>query len=363
MVFLSQNKMNHSFFPKKTLGQEPSLAVVKNAVFVDVGGTGDCGFRSIAAGIIDNFLNQPSSMRGEMLKQVLMNHFKYFPHHRITMPGLVKPADRMDQLIKAKKNNMGELVQTLAYTLRQMAVDELCAHPECYRGAFVKEHEQTSPENMRKASTWIDESSIAALSNALQMPVEVLIGDPQHSLRKRLRYNESATNPPVEMRLQGGHYIPRLVSGERFGLVRHQTAREVQPQVDSNRVDPSLPDILIKIAAEDKRLIAAFDTTYNRLAFMVANGELSKADLLSIYIRGMSESDYLSKRATHAGVEHGHQDFFNLISSAEKGEPRWVGSHQEMTDELIHAISRAISIGHMSEEVIDKKDAAQHSAP
>ena len=354
MAFTSSNKVDHGFFPKKTSINAVSMPVAKKSVFLDVGGNGDCGFRAIAAGIIDNFLEQSSHLRGDLLKKVLDAHFNYFPQQKTLMPGLVKPADRMAQLIRTTR--MGELVQSLAYTLRQMAVDELCANPENYRGAFVTQHENTSPETMRQPTIWIDESSIAALSNALDLPVNVVLGDHYQTLRKRLRYNEAAANPPVEIRLQGEHYIPRLVHSDRFSLVKTQTDKVLQPHVSAGVDDPSLSDILAKIAAEDKRLVLSFEATCNRLNFMVANGELSQDDLLSIYIGGMDHSDYLSNRAKHASVEHGNQDFFNLIINAQKGNGQFTGSNvPKMTDELIHAISRAISIGHMSDEVIDKK--------
>lgn len=354
------NTVKHTFFPATKVAIAGSTEDLKKPVFVDVGGTGDCGFRSIAAGIIDNFLNQPMKMRGDLLKQVLTHHFKYFPQHRITMPGLITPVDRMDQLIRT--THMGELVQTFAYTLRQMAVDELCLHPEYYRGAFVTEHEETSPAVMRQPTTWIDESSIAALSNTLQMPVDVFIGA-NHTLRKRLRYNEDAINPGVVIRLQGAHYIPSVHSSDRFALVKSQTQRVLKPQVDVNEADPSLADILTKIAAEDQRLITVFDATCHRLKFMVANGELSKENLFSIYIKGMSHSDYLSNRAKHASVEHGHQQFFNLITHGQTGKDTFSVLDDQMTDELIHAISRAISIGHMSDESLDIQTSPQHLAP
>ena len=191
-------------------------------------------------------------------------------------------------------------------------------------------------------------------------PVDVLLGDNNHTLRKRLRYNEDLVNPAVTMRLQGDHYIPFVLNSERFGLVKSQTERVLQSQVDHKVVDPSLSDILIKIAAEDKRLIMAFEATYHRLTFMVANEELSKDDLLAIYIKGMGTSDYLSKRSKHASVEHGHQDFFNLILNAQKGETSVMAlDDRQNVNELIHAISRAISIGHMSDDMIDKKSNLQ----
>ena len=345
MAVESRNIINPNiFFPPRISGQ----AVDKKPTFVDVGGTGDCGFRSVAAGFIDYFLIQPSRLSDDLLARVLRNHFKYFPKHRASVASII-PSESMEQLIRIHR--MSELVQTFAYTLRQMTVDDLCAHPELYRGAFIQAHEETSPEKMRQATTWIDESSIAALSKTLEIPIDVVCGE----VRKRLRYNEDLAKPSVVIRLQGAHYMPCLIHHERFTLVQSQAIRLVQPQADAQRHDPSLSAILTKIAAEDKRLIKAFDATYHRLTFMLANQELDKDDLLAIYIKFIPTSDYLSNRAKHAGIEHGHQDFFNLIMNAQKGDASWTRQgHMQMTHELVHAISRAISIGHLSEDVIDQ---------
>lgn len=345
-----RKKITPTFFPTTSVGLGNGAEKDLTPQFVDVGGTGDCGFRSLAAGFIDNFLTQPSKIRASLLKQVLDHHFRYFPEYKTSIPGT--PEDKMARLIKAGR--MGELVHMLAYTFRQIAVDELCRHPEYYRGAFVQDHEQTSPAEMRLASTWIDESSIAAFSNALQMPVDVLLGDNPDTLRKRLRYNRDADNQSVTMRLRGAHYIPRLVNHERFSLVKSQIFCRLQPEVDKLGIDPSLPEILIKINAEDRRLLASFEQTKNRLTWMVSNGELSKLDLLAIYIKGMGTSDYLSNRAKHASIEHGSQHFFNLICNAQKDSPAL--DEIQKTDELalIHALSRAISIGHLSEDMLDQ---------
>ena len=168
----SQRFINHSFFLSPGIASEVLSKVGAKRVFVDVGGNGDCGFRAIAAGLLDYFLMHPR-MNGELLNKVLSSHFSYFPTHRTTMPGLVKASERMERLIKQVR--MTELLPAMAYTLRQLAVTELCENPALYRGAFIDRHETTTPEEMRKPTTWIDESSIAALARALAMPIEVQI--------------------------------------------------------------------------------------------------------------------------------------------------------------------------------------------
>jgi hypothetical protein len=323
----------------------------KEAVFVDVGGTGDCGFRSVAAGLIDNFITHPSVFPVELLKQVLEAHFNYFPKHRTDLPGLVKPSDRMNQLII--NLSMGELVQSMAYTLRQLAVGELCRHPELYRGAFVNGHEQTSPDEMRKPSTWIDESSIAALANVLNMPIEVIVAHREDALSMRLHYNPQAENLSVAVKLQGCHYIPRVIASERFNRAKSQTVHLLPVVRESTVNDPTLPEILERIAKDDRNLVRVFEDTSKNLALKVKMGDLSQDDLLTMYVNAMGDSDYLAGRVNYVGIEHGNQDFFNAVFQSQAGfksSLQLTGTTDSLTDELVHALARAVSIGQMNPE-------------
>ena len=350
MPLTSPRYVNHGFFSNP--GSTTADRLHKKPVFVDVGGNGDCGFRAVAACLIDGFLQRPRAY-GELFSKVLASHFNYFPAHRTTLPGLVTPIDRVQQIIKQVR--MGDLLQYLAYTLRQIAVTEMCAHPELYRGAFVERNEGTAPETMRKPTSWIDESSIAALAKGLGFPIEVQVAERGKILPMRLRYNDVGVGKPkVVMKLQDGHYTPRVSSVERFNTVRSQPVRELHPVTNSLTPDPSLVDIHAAIAAADERLVLAFEQAYDRLAVMVAVGELNKDDLLAMYVKNMTNSDYLAGRVACINAEHGTQHFFDAIIRVQRGLQKGAlpadDNDQYIIDELIHALARAISIGQMSAE-------------
>ena len=350
-----QKKNQNWFFNSQPDHAVAPATLDKKPVFVDVGGNGDCGFRAVAAGIIDHFLMHPRLMNNDFLKKILDLHFGYFPEHRTTMPGLVTAAERMLQLTKQLR--MNTLIQTLSYSLRQMAVNELCAHPDVYRGAFIHQNEHTTPEQMRKASTWIDESSIAALANALAMPIEVHVVERVKTLPMRLVYNATAKGaPPVVIQLQSGHYVPRVTLGERFTSVLSQPVRGLLPVMDHVKQDQGMADIFAIIALEDERLLKTFETTYKKLSTMVAAHEFGKNDLLDAYVTGISCSDYLEGRTTCVSIEQGSQHFFDTISRAKAGFANATNpadDHEKaITNELIHALARAVSIGQMSEDHI-----------
>lgn len=338
---------SHSFFRGAQAAASKSL---KEPVFVNVGGNGDCGFRSVAAGFLDYFLANPR-MSSDLLNKVLTAHFKYFPAHRTMLPGLITPTERMQQLIKDVR--MSELIPALAYTFRQLAVTEMCAHPELYRGAFVDRNEGTAPAEMRKATTWIDEVSILALANVLKMPIQVHVVEHAKPLPLCLAYNADAKEPPVVIKLEGNHYIPRVKAAERFTGTATQSPRTNEAVVHA---DPDLDTIRAAIKAADQQMITVFEETHHRLATMVLAGELSKSDLLAMYVNGMANSDYLRGRIACVGIEHGNQDFFNAIMSTKPGKSRDVLPTTKHDDrivaELIHAIARAVSIGQMNEEAV-----------
>ncbi len=358
------------FFGHSNLVSMTPETEVNKSVFVDVGGNGDCGFRAVAAGLIDSFLVHPRG-NGQWLTKVLANHFSYFPEQRTKLPGLVTAAERMQHLINHRHLSMRELLQTMAYTLRQMAVTELCTHPALYRGAFVDRNEKTTPNDMREPTTWIDESSIAALAKALAMSIEVRVIERGKTLPMRLMYNHQGEgHPSLVMQLQDHHYKPRVTLSERFSAVSSPVVRDVCPVTNALPNDPSLSDIHAAIAAEDMRLVTEFKETYHRLAIMVAAGELNKNDLLAMYATNMANSDYLCGRVAHVGVEHGNQQFFDAILRTQRGIHQAVlpagEHHQDIVNELIHAIARAITIGQMNADDVfaridETKEAGSHS--
>ena len=317
--------------------------------FVDVGGNGDCGFRAVAAGLIDHVLTHPHAMPSSLLNTLLEQYVRYYPNKKPTLPGLVTPLERMQQLIKQMR--MRELIETLAYALRQLAVDELRAHPEQYPGAFIHMHEGTSPRQMEQATTWIDETSIAALANKLDIPIEVQVYERLKTLPLKRNYNVDSKNPPVVMKLENAHYMPRLVLAERFSMAYQQPLSLWQSEVEVD--DPSFDDVLAKTIEVDKRIVTTFEETYNKLSVMVSDGELNKEDLLSLYISSMNNSDYLQGRIAHVGLEHGNQDFFDAIYRQSGKQPsNGLVNDSSIIPELIHALSRAISIGQMSESAV-----------
>lgn len=340
-----------SFFSTPKM-KASTASIQKKVAFVNVGGNGDCGFRSVAAGFLDNFIAQ-NRVKNDVLAKVLKKHFQLFPSHCTHVAGLVTPSERMQMLLD--KISTPELIPSLGFTLRQLAVDELVANPSKYRGAFTNINEGTSPESMRKENTWIDESAIAAIAQVLQTPIKVKVVQADRELPYSLNYNEQGTNPKIVVQLQNKHYVPRVANVERFSKATSLAARNIAPQSIEN-TDKSIEQILKEIAEDDKRINSEFEANKTRLTTMVFAGELNKKDLVTLYVNGMNNSDYLQGRTKYVGIEHGNQHFFETLRAAQKGQevvsPQKGTYDEQVVAALIGGIARAVSIGQMDPNVV-----------
>jgi hypothetical protein len=357
------------FFTRQLGVVKPSVKPSSESSFENVGGTGDCGFRAVAVCLMDDYLFKKNLANQQILTHLLARYFEYFPHPQ---PFGRSTKERLESMVRSPLA-MAECTRRLAYVLRQIAVDELCAHPEKYRGAFVSFEgndrnqgvdKETAPECMRQETTWIDESAIAALSNALgQLPIEVQVAANNKELPMRLQYNVSSNEPPaVVMQLQNGHYMPRVSQPSRFMNISEQQ-RNMGPLQPQLRVVTDLPlsAILVKIAAEDQRLLEKFTHTVNQLTSSVLAGEVTKEELLEIYVKSMAKSDYLQGRVKYVGLEHGNQHFFEAIESAKPGAKIKAvklasdSYDKQVITELVHAVARAISIGQLDPAMVFAK--------
>ena len=306
------------------------------AHFVDVGGNGDCGFRAIAAGILDV---EGQGIR--LLKQILSRHFNYFPGHQAKVSLTQTPEEQLRVL--SSRIRLSELLPAMAYTLRQLAVDELCKNPDKYRGAFVSLHEGTTPEKMRQRGTWIDESSIAALARCIGIPVIVLVMERKQELPLRLTYGGPSEEKPITIKLSHGHYMPRVVS-TRFDQLQAQPSPVLEPTIpaDSGEKDPSMDEILAKIAKADQFLIEEYRRVRGIISAAIAAGELDKNSLMSMYINSIPTSDYLEGR-------------HDLRAAARQFEANGFELSGRVEEELAHALTQAIVHGQVDIEQINNQ--------
>jgi hypothetical protein len=334
--------IKHHFFPITVT--TPSF--LKNtsapqAGFTDVGDKKDCGFRAIAAGLVD-LLSRHHLIKGKelLLTTILTRHESLFKYTSDSAT-LSTASQKIQKLIT--KIPLNQLITELAYTLRQIAVDELCANPTLYPDAFIDHpNHSSSPEHMRHPESWINESSLLALSNRLRLPITIHVVTSENDLPKIIHYHSDKSMPCVLIKQNKTQYMPYL----------HLLSQHIQAKHDHNPLeqhpiqttDPRLNEIRALIAEQGARMRQTFESICTDLKKNLEAGVLSKAALLAIYVHGIKDNDCLEAHGAQPIIADFKSRSLELFAPVE---------HTDfMIEPLVHAIASAISIGRMSRHAL-----------
>lgn len=351
-----------SFFTErgKTATQKDQ-AVVKDPGIVDAGGAGDCGFRSIVVGLIDNVLQNPQDNHQLFYSLIKRYSKKYdFP---APLEGLHTPQDRSLHALNALSTAYDRLVfiVRMGDLLRKMAVKVIVANPEIYRGSIIAEHEHTSPKEMRKPGTWIDKSAIAAVANVLQLPIQIKVTKGSKVIFARDGYGPKLNTTkvtPVTLQLDSGHYCAEVADKTFFNNLPTQSVSFEVLAKEDEVADPEMSELLARIEESDKEAVRQYKLNVTRLTKWLSCEEIDKDKLLDIYIAGMGDSDCLRCRISQVGLDHGNQSFFEDAIKKKSGvQLKTNPSHDSETllvNELVHAIARAMSIGQLDENIFEE---------
>lgn len=345
--------------PKKKL--PVSQPVLPKKKTVDLRGDGDCAFRAIAAGIFNRIMNLYS--RNEALYNVIFERFHMvWPDYAHIGTTYSRPEERLQLLL-----NDAQSIAKVGYTLRCIAVQEIIENPEKYPGAYVADGNDTSvlPLNMIKPTTFVDETVLAALANALQVPIQVEARDSVNDIPLIIQYGpiceKDDLQSPVEVEKLGGHYRARLDSPV---LIQAFEAAPPQSLAALPEYIPALPsedEMIQRTIAADKKILKTFEEHYDTLTDLVISKGITKDQLLDIYIKGIGTSDYLQGRVKYVRAEYNGQDFFERAIESAKSRQRGVGVvaqeeepqfEEPIMNELMHAIARATSIKQLDFEKV-----------
>lgn len=323
---------------------------------VDLGGQGDSCFRAAAAAMIDNIFTKPAE-NIKLAESLCLIHSIYFQQREI--PGRSTTfADLLKSLVQLPVR--AKFLHELAYALRQITVDELCVHPERYRSAFVSLHGTITLETLRSQGTWPDEATvIAALAAAIKLPITVKKTSSSDELALRSLHEPllgARVGSSITLHLKNESYLAEVNNSSYFVGLSLSIAPVITPKGANGNHEFSLTHLLQKIISDEQRILSEFESTSKRLQIMVKAGELSKEQLLSIYIHEVVNCSGLAKSTNYAGIEHGHQKFFELIEM-NRNEGRQAnrsekGYEQLFLNELIHALSRAVALGQLDPALI-----------
>ncbi|WP_419419870.1 hypothetical protein ACNVED_00765 [Legionella sp. D16C41] len=329
---------------------------------VDIGHE-DCGFRAVAAAIIDNVLSR-RRLNQPLLVEILEQHSKYF-----TLPqaaGLLTPAERLLQLIN-RPETMAKFVAEFAYTLRQITVSQLCKDPVRYWVAFSGKGKNISPEYMRKPNTPVDKSAFAALADALGISITISVVSRDKELPLKLEYGpRQRFNMPegIHIQLEDPNYIPYLRNNSNFQSI-HSFKPVIEPEASETDadnannadVDPAMEAIHAQIAAEERQLLADLEENMRRLNYLISDNKITKEQLLNIYIKGVKNNND-AHDSKYVGIEHGNESFFAEFMP-KTAQRLTKGSHITtlnydgiVMQDLVRALAEAISTGQLAEDFV-----------
>lgn len=249
--------------------------------FINVGGE---LFHAIAVGLIDDFKNT-SRHHEPSIKKILEYFYRYFPK-LIANQAYLTPAERMSMLIKSGRNS--EIVECMAFVLRQIAVDEILAHPLNYREVFSHFSPETEKRDLTHSSTMLPIGAIKALHNVLALNMTLSHREHGKELRRRERLEHENNSLPasafqVVLQVQGNYYFPQVKSKADYAYVG-QLAISPKPHVDENRLLGNLLPTLNEITQADKQLLSDYEQKRRILSSMIDAGELSVKQLIDLYI-------------------------------------------------------------------------------
>lgn len=308
---------------------------------VDIGGKPDSGIRAVATAMVDFALSFPTI---SAMNKWWHYYTHYFPSDKASDPLIFL------QEMTVNPQRLGQFINELTYVLEQLVLNEFNANPQDYRGVFIEKntaHDRSTHCN-----------AIAALAKLILLPIKVNVVEPTKELYLSLHYfpllNQSKSG--LTLQVQCGHYLPLLSRPESFKTLKFYSELVVFPvkaamdhEVDKERIWKRINDV-------DQAFLKPFHSNLRRLTTMFCAGEISKADLLSVYIQGLSNPNYHQAATKNVGIEHGNQHFFETINhqSGVQGIilPRKNDHNQQLVKELIHAIARGIAVNQFNEDTV-----------
>lgn len=325
---------------------ENSLTFIQSAFFANTENNAASCFLAMAAGIIDNFLNH-AKMKKDFINKMMLSHFRCFPQHRPTIPGLISNSERMQEVIKQVP--VAELVGALAYTLRQLAVDEFCAQPTQYWHVFTSGQTPLTPQVLRNPATRINESALAALASALDLSVDVKVTAPGQELPLRRKYHAVGATFKIFLQLHDQCYAPLVNHAQYFARLKTHPVNGPTPLRSSAMAEQEIEQILHSINENNQHVLTDFARTKHQLEAMVNAGELNKNDLFTLYNSGITCLAAVENEINYAKTAQGSERFFTTMREALHKPETAISSAYSydayIIDGLIEAIARAVSLG------------------
>lgn len=311
----------------------------KEYEYINVGGE---QFHAVAVALID-YLQNNSPINDAALKKVLGRFYQYFPQHAAANDAyLTTPKERMTRLLSNSRKS--ELVECMAYVLRQLTVDKLYEdHLNLiYRDVFANLPPDAAKSYLRDMKTALPPVALKALEDSLNIAINLSFKEPEHELRRHEGVADK-DQPALSLQVQGNKYYPEVKRKADFTFVG-QLAISTKPTIMANEQEGKMNDIMTAISAENRELLHAYEQQRNAFLSMVAAGELSATQLRDLYISFLPENEYNAGFITRL-----EQDAHPVITAAP------VSSEKRMVQLLTNALASWMIAG-----AVDKDKLFEH---
>ena len=239
-------------------------------------------FHAVAVALIDSL--QTTRVNDEALKKILKGFSKHFPTYMIDQQ-FETVFGRMKTLLD--RNRKSELVECMAYILRQLTVDELYASPLKYRKIFDDLSKETPKSYLRNPETKLPARALNALAHALGITIILSFKEHREELRMREIYTGGVQSTPfnssLTIQVQGGeHYFPRVKHERDFAYVGKLPVSPPVPK-NENQQEGTLAEIITLIDQDNNRLLQSYDKWIINISSQIRAGELTYEQLINLY--------------------------------------------------------------------------------
>lgn len=320
--------MNHRSHFFNTIAAPQESAVY----YIQVGGE---QFHAAAVALID--YSKHAVIPVNSLKKILDGFFTHFPQYKPTQAYLT-PAQRMATLLNNPRKS--ELVECMAYTLRQLAVNELLAHPLNYLDVFADFADKTLINSLRDLTTPMATGALDALAHALDIAVSLSFKERNKPLRYCEIFNKECTMQ-LSLQVQSGAYYPQVRNKADFIYVGQLAINPPKPLACAD--EGILAPLMAVIDEYKKELAHDYAHMHKTLLCMNAAGELPKSKLIDLYIRFLpTDSAALARERLIAEFD----------AALDKNKLSQVPADDE--SELVHSITASLA-GWLSTKQIDEE--------
>jgi hypothetical protein len=331
-----------AFFNKSSVKSESK----QDVQFIHVGNE---SFHALAVALIDA-LKHGARLNDESSKKIVDNFSLYYPK-LLSVGAYLTPTERLNMLVNnhARKS---ELVDAMAYILRQLAVDVLLAEPVRYQDAFEGFTAKTSQSHLREPTTSLPVSALIALTESLGLTLNVWQVAHGKEVRLLERHeNEQQKSPKIALTLQvqGDILFPKVKDKREYAYVGHLPVKTV-PNVSPTPQSDTLAPLLEHIAMENKQVLTVYEQTRKTLLSMVAANELSKQQLLAGYVSLLPKKSRVYTDAFFSKLQQTNTRPATTLSFRETQQQkvgllinslaRWVSSNQINEDQLFDSIEQ-----------------------